>query len=551
MRNKKNLIGLMILAAVLFSASIFIQPSKPAIQSGQPYLADDPAPTPTLPSLIEAGTLPCDPSAVHGLYFYSSDCPHCMQVLNDLLLPMQNEFGTKLDIRLVEIDYADNYELLIKAEEYYGVKAEERAIPTLIIDGNVMIGVEEIQAGVRTVVEEGILGGGIEWPDIPDFDPSTIISEENASTSAEICSLDSGETCETGAPLYTAYFYQTGCDSCSRVEADLAYLRSRYPQMIVEKFNVYDHPGLGIWLAERAGRQDFHTPAVFIGSQAWIGEAEITPEAIEAALQCYQQEGSPKIWEAYDPEEGSSTIVAQFRSMSWLTVFFAGLVDGLNPCAFATLIFFISYLTLSGRKGREVILVGVSFTLGVFGAYLVIGLGLYKVLDLLGDTLNVLARWVYIITAALCLGLGIFSILDYFKARQGKLDDMSLKLPEVMRKRINKVIRKGRGSQAYFIGAFITGLFISILELACTGQVYLPTIIFVSSVPELKLRAIFYLVLYNLLFILPLVVVFILAYFGTTSKELTKFLHKHAAAVKIGMAVLFFILAAWMLISVL
>jgi cytochrome c biogenesis protein CcdA/thiol-disulfide isomerase/thioredoxin len=551
MRNKKTLIGLIILAAVLFSASIFIQPSKPAFQSVQPYLADDPALTPTLPSLIEAGTLPCDPSAVHGLYFYSSDCPHCMEVLNNVLLPMQNEFGTKLDIRLVEIDYADNYELLIKAEEYYGVKAEERAIPTLIIDGNVMIGVDEIQAGVRTVVEEGILDGGIEWPDIPDFDPSTIISEENASTSAEICSLDSSETCETGAPLYTAYFYQTGCDSCSRVEADLAYLRSRYPQMIVEKFNVYDHPGLGIWLAERAGRQDFHTPAVFIGSQAWIGEAEITPEAIEAALQCYQQEGSAKIWEAYDSEEGSSTIVAQFRSMSWLTVVFAGLVDGLNPCAFATLIFFISYLTLSGRKGREVILVGVSFTLGVFGAYLVIGLGLYKVLDLLGDTLNVLARWVYIITAALCLGLGIFSILDYFKARKGKLDDMSLKLPEVMRKRINKVIRKGRGSQAYFIGAFITGLFISILELACTGQVYLPTIIFVSSVPELKLRAIFYLVLYNLLFILPLVVVFILAYFGTTSKELTKFLHKHAAAVKIGMAALFFILAAWLLISVL
>jgi len=93
-------------------------------------------------------------------------------------------------------------------------------------------------------------------------------------------------------------------------------------------------------------------------------------------------------------------------------------------------------------------------------------------------------------------------------------------------------------------------LFISILELACTGQVYLPTIIFVSSLPELKLRAIFYLVLYNLLFILPLIVVFVLAYFGTTSKELTRFLQKHAAAVKLGLAVLFFVLAVWLLFSV-
>ena len=248
---------------------------------------------------------------------------------------------------------------------------------------------------------------------------------------------------------------------------------------------------------------------------------------------------------------GSSDIAERFSSMSWLTVVFAGLVDGLNPCAFATLIFFISYLTLSGRKGREVIYVGIAFTLGVFIAYLVIGLGLYKVLDLMGELLNTLARWVYIITALLCLSLGIFSILDFFKARQGNLEDMALKLPDALRKRINTVIRKGRGSRAYIIGAFITGLFISILELACTGQVYLPTIIFVSSMPELRLRAIFYLVIYNVLFILPLVIVFILAYYGTTSKDLTRFLQKRAAAVKIGMALIFFALAAWLLLTTL
>ena len=543
MRKNVVLAGLILLGAWLVSASTFFQPAS----------FDEPTPVPLQPAglSIEAGTLPCDPSAVHGLYFYSQDCPHCEVVLNNLLLPMQDEFGTKLDIRLVEIDYADNYELLIHTEEHFSVKAEERAIPTLVIGDGIMIGQDVIESELRGVVENGILSGGIDWPDIPNFDPAAIVSKENADTNAEICSLDNGEACETGAPIYAAYFYQTGCDSCSRVEADLSYLRSRYPQLIVEKFNVYDHPGLGLWLAERAGKDDFHTPAVFIGNQAWIGESEITPEAVELALQCYQQEGAPKVWEAYNSDEGSSTIVERFRSMSWLTVVFAGLVDGLNPCAFATLIFFISYLTLSGRKGREVIFVGLSFTIGVFLAYLVIGLGLYKVLDMMGDLLTTLARWVYIITAVLCLSLGVFSVIDYFKARKGSLEDMSLKLPDPLRKRINAVIRKGRGARSYYIGAFITGLLISILELACTGQVYLPTIIFVSSMPELKLRAIFYLVLYNLLFILPLVVVFILAYYGTTSKDLTSFLQKHAAAVKIGMALLFFALAAWLLISVL
>lgn len=540
-----GLITLTILIAALLS------PAQAFANAPAPASAQDPTPIPIGPGVsVQPGTLPCDPSQVHGLYFYSQDCTHCMAVLDDLLYPMQNELGTKLHIRLVEIDYAENYELLIRAEEYYGVIPEERAIPTMVIDGQVYIGEDEIRENLRTVVEQGILSGGIPWPDIPDFDPAVIISKENAAASAEICTIDSSDGCESGAPIYAAYFFQTGCDSCSRVEADLAYLRTKYPTMIVEKFNVYDDAALAMWLAKRANRtDDFHTPALFMGSEAWVGEEEITPGAIEVALQCYATEGSPKVWEAFDEEQASTNMQEQFRNMSWVTVVLAGLVDGLNPCAFATLIFFISYLTISGRKGKEVILVGVTFTLGVFIAYLVIGLGFYKVLDLLGNILNMIARWVYVFTALLCLTLAVLSFRDVSKAKSGNLEDMQLKLPDALRKRINAVIRKGRGTSRYALGAFATGVVISLLELACTGQVYLPTIIFVSSVPELRLQAIFYLVLYNLLFILPLIVVFILAFYGTTSKDLTRFLHKHAAAVKIGLGIVFAALGIWLLIS--
>jgi len=55
-----------------------------------------------------------------------------------------------------------------------------------------------------------------------------------------------------------------------------------------------------------------------------------------------------------------------------------------------------------------------------------------------------------------------------------------------------------------------------------------------------------YLVLYNLLFIVPLAVVFVLAYYGTTSKDLTAFLQQRAASVKLGMMILFITLAAWL-----
>jgi len=226
-------------------------------------------------------------------------------------------------------------------------------------------------------------------------------------------------------------------------------------------------------------------------------------------------------------------------------------VDGLNPCAFATIIFFVSYLTLSGKKGKQILLTGASFTVGVFVAYLIVGLGFYKVLDLVKVYMSVISKIVYVLTAIFCLVLAFMSIRDYFKTKEGDLNDMALKLPEPLRKRINAAVREGRKSSSYYLSAFVTGLIISILELACTGQIYLPVIISMSTMPELRGRATLFLVLYNLMFIVPLIIVFILAYYGTTSKQFTNFLKKHAAAVKIGMAIIFLILAIWLISSLL
>ena len=53
---------------------------------------------------------------VHGLYFYSEDCAHCQLVYEEVIQPLQNEYGTLLDMRLLSIDEPDNYELLIEAE---------------------------------------------------------------------------------------------------------------------------------------------------------------------------------------------------------------------------------------------------------------------------------------------------------------------------------------------------------------------------------------------------------------------------------------------------
>ena len=500
--------------------------------------------------------VPAGSSVVRMVYFYATDCSHCLAIMDEVLDPLQADFGERIEIRWVEISDPANYELLVRTEEHFGVAAPDRGLPTLVIDGQVLIGEEQVRTELPCLLESCFASGGTAWPDIPGLGETPVGNSPggplvgpgggSGGDGIEGCDAATDVACSTAVPIWAAYFYQVGCQECSRAEADIRYVRSLYPQLVVEEFNIYDELDVAVALMDHVGREweTFSTPAVFIGQDALIGAEEITPAELEGLVERYTSGGAEQTWASID----AGTLPVLPRAM---TVALAGLVDGLNPCAFATLVFLVAYLAAGQRRGLEVIAVGGAFTLGVFLAYVAVGLGLYRVLELLGNSLTTFGRWVYGFTAALCAVLAILSFLDFLKARRGMITDMSLSLPPALRTRINAVIRRSQQTRSIILASFLTGVAISLLELACTGQVYLPTIIFISSIPELRAQAIFYLVLYNLLFVLPLAVVFVVTYFGTSSLQLGLLLKRHTAKVKLGTAVLFTVLAVWLTLSLL
>jgi len=515
------------------------------------------------PVLTEGGTalgLEGTGGVVRIVYFYAEDCPHCIAIVNDLLQPLREQHGDSLEIKMIEISAPEQYRLLLQAEALYGVTPEQRGLPTLILNDEVMIGEAQIRERLACLVDSCAVAGGTEWPAIsglqtiaPTF--SGITLQPSSQEGPALCETEAEDNCEITDPpqatVWAAYFYQTGCQVCDRAKYDLDYVASQYPQLVVEQYNVQENAALAECLASTHSlpeRLHLATPVVFVGDD-YLLETQITAEALTALVIKYTGTGAARTWTDFDAEAAQRGILDRIEGWGLLTIAFAGLIDGLNPCAFTTLIFFVSYLSLSGRRGRQVLAVGAAFTIGVFLAYLLVGIGFWKVLDLLGGVLITLSRWVYGITAALCLVLAVLSLRDFLRARRGDIGDMALNLPHVLRMRINAVVRQGRRSEAFVAGAFVTGVAISFLELACTGQVYLPTIIFAMSHEGLRARAFGYLLIYNLLFILPLVVVFVLVYRGTGSKQLTAFLQRNAAWVKLGLAALFATLAGWLIYS--
>jgi cytochrome c biogenesis protein CcdA len=126
---------------------------------------------------------------------------------------------------------------------------------------------------------------------------------------------------------------------------------------------------------------------------------------------------------------------------------------------------------------------------------------------------------------------------------------MTLSLPEALRSRIRLTISK-RARMGLTIGAtLVLGAVVAFFEAPCTGQVYLPTIVFaLQHLPQYAWGPVGWLLLYNLCFIAPLVVIFAAVMFGLTSERLTGFFRRHLAKAKFAMAAFFFLLGALMVV---
>ncbi|WP_395736445.1 cytochrome c biogenesis protein CcdA [Prosthecobacter sp.] len=353
---------------------------------------------------------------------------------------------------------------------------------------------------------------------------------------------------QTG-PVRVLFFYKPGCKDCERIRDMLRTIHEAQP-LALEEHNVELSDG-----AERNEAlcvrfkvtPELHqvTPAVFTQAGALVKTA-VTYNALQRLIEKTTELPPDDSWYRVEDSERSKAgeeIAQRYDRFSIGWVALAGLLDGINPCAFATIIFFLSYLRIARRSPREILMVGAAFILAVFIAYFAVGLGLSQLVSKL-TAFAWVRIWLNRLLALVALVLAWLSFRDGLRAWRGRIGDATLQLPEFLKTRIRGVIRTQTKSSRFVIAAFVSGIVISLLELACTGQVYLPTIIYMMK--QGSLGAVAYLLLYNVAFVLPLIAIFILAWLGMTSDALIEFQKRHTVTVRFLTALLF--LALWIVL---
>jgi len=351
------------------------------------------------------------------------------------------------------------------------------------------------------------------------------------------------------APLPVTFFFNPGCRECDEIKGLLGRAEEDWG-IRIEVDAVDLTRGRNIELLwgweEKTGKKAEPLLGVVVGDEFLAGYEEVKAR-LQKVLE--SRASGPAALGDPSPLPGARrTVESEFSRFGPSTVALAGLIDGINPCAFTVLVMLLSFMMVGGLSRGHALLAGLSFAAAVFIAYLLVGLGLFSAARAT-EGYRTVADIVYLAVGVVSIALGAISLYDAAVIRRtGELKDARLKLPSALMSRIQRAISTGLNPRRLIVSAFTLGLVVSLLELACTGQIYFPTIILIMENASLRARGIAYLVLYCGAFILPLLVVLGAVFWGSRIPRLAEAAGKYAWVAKALTGGIFLVLGIFLLL---
>ncbi|WP_291315690.1 hypothetical protein [Desulfuromonas sp.] len=324
------------------------------------------------------------------------------------------------------------------------------------------------------------------------------------------------------------FFWAESCPHCAEQRPFLEGLQERYPRLEVLDYEIWNNRAnfdLLVSLAESFGQEAVSTPATAIDGRLWFGFSDPVASEIEEVLQrclssgCTDPLERPAAPGAGQPEEpavaGESPPIAvpglglvdpSTLSLPAFT-FVLGLLDGFNPCAFFVLLFLLSLL-IHARSRRLMLLVGGTFVL-FSGLIYFLFMAAWLNLFFLAGTVRAITA----VAGGVALVIAAINVKDYFSPHRW----LSLSIPEGAKPRLfarmRGLVQASRIPSVLF-GTVVLAVSANSYELLCTAgfpMVY-TRVLSLHEMPRGHYYA--YLALYNLVYVLPLLVI-VLAFTAT------------------------------------
>jgi len=313
------------------------------------------------------------------------------------------------------------------------------------------------------------------------------------------------------------FFYEQGCPECAAIRNFLnKRIKPNYP-VVIKKYEIHE-PGnanLLLNLARVYQARDIiaqGTPAVFVGNKAFQGSNRAVMRKIEEAVrETIRKEVASPLTRVKAVNQRADPV----NRIALPAVLSSAVVDSINPCACAVLVLLLGTILLaSGRKRRSVLGAGFAFTAACFISYFLMGFGLFSAIQVTG-----IQHYIYLAVGVLAVFIGLWNLKESF----GQKQRIRLEVPQSWQPRLKRIT----SNIVSVPGAFFVGFLISLFLLPCTSGPYVVIIGMLSTMAS-KAQAVFFLIIYNIIFIIPFVIITLAVGLGlTTTARIEKWRQKN------------------------
>jgi thiol-disulfide isomerase/thioredoxin len=339
------------------------------------------------------------------------------------------------------------------------------------------------------------------------------------------------------------FFYLPSCTSCREIKEHINDLKSKYPDVNVIGYDISINTNNELFLLYNteysvSSSDSMQVPMIFVKNKYFEGKKDIK-DGLEKII---NNDDSTKTLLLY-PEE-SKKVANSNPNVKFFSFMLAALINGLNPCSLSMFLFLFTVITL---KKNEILKITLSFSIAKFIMYFLLGILIYYSVV----RLNLLwfSYAIKIMAILLIAFLIIMNINDFLNAQKGNIKGIKLQLPKKLRKmnhNIIKTLSSVMDSKTIILTSFILGLIISIGEFMCTGQIYMVSIF---SVMNMQLNIYLYFLIYDLIFVLPLVIIGLVIYKGKGIISISDFLGRNIKIVKLLNIIVFSIFLFYILME--
>jgi len=336
----------------------------------------------------------------------------------------------------------------------------------------------------------------------------------------------------TDEKVCIVYFYTPTCIHCANLKPYIETIEQKYADNIMlERYDVTQPENIALYnrFCTSKHYEDKSIPLIGINEKLLTGETQIKTqlepeiqrgiamdekicpiEGMHCSIPITQNDTDPLI-----PELG--------KSLAWTAILplilFTGLADGINPCAFAVLLFIMAFLLEISNSKKRLIKITTAYITAVLTVNILLGILYYYTSIQLGHP-----ELIRNIAITLALIAGLINIKDYFSYGKG----ITLKIPESSKTHIQKLTKKATLPSAILLGSLV-----AILEAPCSIPIYLTVIEVLKSHGHILAQILPYILIYNIMFILPIIVLALMIYYGEESKPLEKWRDKHKRLMKL------------------